>query len=117
MSVAFYGDEHVSDALATALAARGVDMLLAVNDGMSSATDEDILDHATNLGRVVFTNDRDFLKIAALRIQTGEYFAGIVYCHQERLSLGETVDELEYLGQVAEPSEMINAVKYIPLIP
>lgn len=115
MSLSFYADEHVSTAECDGLAARGVDILRAVDDGMRSAPDPDILDRATNLGRVVFTHDTDFLAMATSRQERGEYFGGVAYCHVFRLPIGKLIEALEILSESKEPADAMNTIIYLPL--
>ena len=52
MTVSFYLDEHIPRAITTGLRLRGVDVLTAQEDGRSGASDADLLDRATELGRI-----------------------------------------------------------------
>ena len=61
MSVALYMDQHIPRGITTTLRARGVDVLTAYEDGASELDDSALLDRATELGRVLFTRDHDFL--------------------------------------------------------
>jgi predicted nuclease of predicted toxin-antitoxin system len=54
-------DEHVPRAISVGLRLRGVDVLTAQEDGLRNTPDADLLDRATALGRVIFTQDDDFL--------------------------------------------------------
>jgi len=55
MSVAFYMDEHVPRAISVGLRLRGVDVLTAQEDGLRNTPDAVLLDRATAIGRVTFT--------------------------------------------------------------
>lgn len=87
MSVRLYMDVHVRRAVTAELRLRGVDVLTAQEDGTGELPDPELLDRATELGRVLFTQDDDLLREAKRRQQTGESFAGIIFAHQ----LGITV--------------------------
>ena len=115
MSVSFYADEHIPDAICIGLANRGVDILRAVDDGMSGSHDEDILDRATNLGRIVVTHDDDYLAIGARKQMNNEMFAGIAYCHQYRLSIGQHISELVLLSATHDPDDTRSEIIYLPL--
>ncbi len=65
MSVGLYMDHHVHGAITAGLRRRGVDCLTAEEDGTSRLHDEQLLERATYLGRVLFTNVEDLLVIAA----------------------------------------------------
>ena len=60
-------DVHVSAAIPEGLRLRGVDVLTAQEDGRRRLPDPELLDRATALGRVLFTQDDDLLREAAER--------------------------------------------------
>ena len=74
-----------------------------------------LLDRAIALGRVVFTQDEDFLREAHRRQETGEAFAGVVYAHQLNVTIGQYVSDLELIAKVYEPEDLANRVEYLPL--
>lgn len=84
MPVAFHLDEHVPAALAEAVRLRGIDVTTTSDAGLVGAEDRDHLAFAAAAGRVVITQDVDFLKLHA----AGEPHAGIAYCHP-RLATSE----------------------------
>ncbi len=57
MTVRFYMDEHVSRAVTVGLRRRGLDVLTVQEDGRTGASDPAVLDRATELGRVLFSQD------------------------------------------------------------
>lgn len=61
MSLALYMDENVHGAITTELRLRGVDVLTVQEDDRTGLPDPLVLDRAMALGRVVFTQDSDFL--------------------------------------------------------
>jgi predicted nuclease of predicted toxin-antitoxin system len=67
MSARLYMDVHVRRAVTTGLRLRGVDVLTAQEDGAGGFDDPRLLNRATELGRVLFTQDDDLLKEAARR--------------------------------------------------
>ena len=95
MSVALYMDENVHAAVTKTLRLRGIDVLTAQEDGHAQTPDPVILDRALALGRVVFSQDQDFLIEAARRQATGEPFAGVVYAHQRYVSIADCITDLE----------------------
>lgn len=72
------------------------------------AADEGHISFALREGRVIFTEDDDFLRLAARGIP----HAGIVYCPQQSRSVGEIISALLLLWEVYEPSEMHGRVEY-----
>jgi len=77
--------------------------------------DPALLDRATALGRVLFSQDEDLLTEATLRQRTGRRFAGVIYAHQLRIAIGQCIEELELVSKVFEPEEMADRVLYLPL--
>ena len=106
--IRFYMDEHVPSAVTKGLRLRGVDVLTAQEVGMLEADDEDHLALATEQGRVVFTQDADFLRLHA----AGTLHAGIVYVRQQT-PIGYIVRGLMMVYQVLEPEDMQNHVEFL----
>ncbi len=115
MAVRFYFDVHVRKAVTRGVRSRGVDVLTAQEDGSREKDDPELLDRAMELGRVMFTQDEDFLVEAHLRQQDGRPFPGVVYAHQLNVTVGQCVDDLELIAKVYEPEEIANCVEYLPL--
>ena len=61
MSVALYMDEHVYRAITAGLRLREVDVLTAQEDDRRNTPDPILLDRATELGRVMSSQDEDLL--------------------------------------------------------
>jgi hypothetical protein len=74
-----------------------------------TASDEQQAAYAVAEGRVIFTQDRDFLRINAAGIP----HAGLVYCRQGRRSIGEIVQGLTEIWEIMEPHEMVGRVEYL----
>lgn len=108
-------DVHAPLAIAEGLRRRGVDVLTAQEDRSDHLDDARLLDRATAQGRVPFTQDEDFLVEGSNRQQTGKPFAGIVYAHQLRVTIGQCVRDLELMAKAYEPSDMLNRVEHLPL--
>ncbi len=115
MSVAFYFDHNVRAAIVHGLRQRGVDVLVAFDDGYAEAEDPEVLARATELGRVAFTHDDDFLAVAHEWLKTGRTFAGVVYVHQLRLTVGQTIADLEVVAKAGSPDDFLNRIEYLPL--
>ena len=82
MSVGLYMDVHVRWAITAGLRRRGVDVLTAQEDGVARIDDPALLGRATQLGRVLSSQDDDLLQEASCRQATGERFrTGVVYSH------------------------------------
>ena len=59
MTVCLYMDEHVPSAITKGLRQRGVDVLTIQEDDRSGYSDPAMLARATELGRVLFSQDED----------------------------------------------------------
>ncbi|MCB9079283.1 MAG: DUF5615 family PIN-like protein [Anaerolineaceae bacterium] len=115
MAVAFYMDQHVPRAISVGLRLRGVDVLTAYEDGASEFADPALLDRAGELERILFTRDDDLLAEAARRQIDGINFAGVVYAHQLRVSIGTCIEDLEIIAKAGELEDLLNGVIYLPL--
>ncbi|MBC8115227.1 MAG: DUF5615 family PIN-like protein, partial [Candidatus Saccharimonas sp.] len=91
MSIALYMDVHVREAVTLELRRRGVDVLMAKEDGTDEFEDARLLERATELGRVLFTQDDDFLAEAIESKERAVSFAGVIYAHQENITTGQAI--------------------------
>jgi hypothetical protein len=115
MAVALYMDHHVSKAITTALRSRGVDILTAHDDGRDEASDLELLIRATELQRVLFTQDHHFFHETAELQRTSVSFWGVVYAHVLKVSFGECVNDLEIIAKNGQPEEFANLIQILPL--
>lgn len=78
-----YLDECVDRPVAEALRRRGFDVLTALDAARGADPDDEQLDYATSLGRVLLTYNRgDFRRLHAVYAQTGRQHGGIVIVPQ-----------------------------------
>lgn len=115
MSIAFYMDENVHRSITTGLRMRDVDVLTVQEDGRSGVADPAILDRATELERVLFSQDDDFLTEASRRQQARINFYGVIYAHKLRVSVGDCVRDLEIIAKTAYAEELADRVQFLPL--
>lgn len=115
MSVKLYMDVHVRRAVTDGLRLRGIDVLTAQEDGAAELEDPALLDRATGLSRVLFSQDDDLLREANKRQQTSESFAGVIYAHQLNITIGQCIDDLELIAKATELNEWLNNTVYLPL--
>jgi predicted nuclease of predicted toxin-antitoxin system len=115
VSVRLYMDVHVPEAITVGLRLRGADVLTAQEDGARRLADALLLDRATALGRVLVSQDRDLLREAAQRQQRSVTFAGVIYAHQLRVTIGQCVRDLELVAHAGTPEDFANRVEYLPL--
>ena len=71
-----YMDVHVKAAITAGVRRRGIEVLTAQEDGSTRFEDTELLDHATALAHVLFSQDDDFLAMARQRQSSGVFFAG-----------------------------------------
>jgi hypothetical protein len=115
MTISLYMDEQIPKAITLGLRKRGIDVLTVQEDNRSSTPDIIVLDRATQLGRIIFTQDDDFLIEAHRRQLENIKFGGVIYGHQRNVSVGDCVHDLELIAKVSEPEDFINFVQYLPL--
>jgi hypothetical protein len=110
-----YMDVHVNAAITTGVRRRGIEVLTAQEDGRTRFEDTDLLDRATALQHVLFSQDDDFLALAHQRQRRGVVFTGLIYGHQLAATVGKYVLDLEVVCKVLEPEDMVNHIEYLPL--
>lgn len=115
MSLRLYLDHQVHAAVADGLRARGIDVLRAAEDGAATWADADILERATQLNRIVFSQDRDFLVLARNRQAAGVSFSGIVFANQLDVTIGGLVRDLKVICRVLSEADMRDSLVYLPL--
>ncbi len=115
MTVILYMDEHVHRAITVGLRLRDVDILTAQEDGRTGAPDVALLDRASELQRVLFSQDEDLLAEAKHRQIEGIPFAGVIYAHQLRVTIGVCIRDLEVIAKAADPDDLADRVEYLPL--
>lgn len=97
-----------------ALRERDVDVLTVQEDGLEEQPDPAVLDRATELGRVLFSQDEDLLAEGVRRQRSGETFTGVIYAHQD-VPIRICIDDLELIAGGCEPAEYQDRVEYLPL--
>jgi len=115
MTVALYMDHHVPASITAGLRQREVDVITAYEDGTHAWADSDLLNRATELERVLFTQDDDLLVEAANRQRSSIFFHGVIYAHQRRVSIGTCIQDLELVAKICTPTDVLNDVLYLPL--
>jgi predicted nuclease of predicted toxin-antitoxin system len=115
VSIKLYMDVHVPASITRGLRLRGVDVLTAQFDGTTQLKDPELLDRATELGRVLFSQDADLLTEAARRQRVGHSFAGVIYAHQLAITIGRAVSDLQVLAEAGTPEDFANRVEFLPL--
>jgi hypothetical protein len=108
-TIRFHLDEHVDLAVADGLRRRGIDVTTTHDAVLLGADDLDHIAFANANGRVIFSNDPDFLRLH----DEGVQHEGIAFCHQQSRSIGQIIRGLELIWEVLEPDDMRHRVEFI----
>jgi hypothetical protein len=108
-------DYHVHTAITEGLRRRGVDVITAHEDGAAEFDDERLLQRATQLGHVLFSQDKDLLTLTHQWLGAGIEFSGLVYAHQLSVTIGQAVRDLELIAKALDPPDMRNHIEFLPL--
>jgi len=106
--IRYLTDEHVPDAVAKGLRARGVDVTTAAQAGTLQTPDPRVLAHAREKGWVVITYDADYLRLH----KDGMQHAGIVFGTAD-MSIGTVITGALLVAEVLDADEMINHVEFL----
>lgn len=108
--IKIYADENVNVAIVEGLKRRGVEVGSAVDTGKLGLSDEEQLKYALEERAVIFTHDDDFLsRVAESEIE----HCGIIYVHQQHLSIGECIRRLKTIVETMSPEEMHNRILFL----
>lgn len=108
-TIRFHLDENCHGAIADGLRRHGVDVTTTPEAGLVQATDEAQIVYALSENRVVFTQDRDFLRLHAANTP----HLGIAYCQKDTLGIGEIIAGLVLVWEIYEPDEIVGRVEYL----
>ena len=90
-------------------------MLTAQEDGSAQLDDLSLLRRATELNRVLVSQDHDLLREAARLLAGYEEFSGVIYSHQLRITIGQMVGDLHLIASATSPEEWRGRIEYLPL--
>ena len=107
-----YADENLKAPIVEGLRRRGMDVVTAQERGQRQTDDEVLLATAASEGRLLLTNDTDFLRIHAEWTSSGRSHAGIVYWPQER-PVGETIRHILQCALQTDAADAADAVKFL----
>ncbi len=108
-TIRFHLDENCHRAIAEGLRRRGIDVTTTPDVGLLGATDDEQAAYGLAQRRVIFTQDRDFLRLHASRV----HHAGIAYCANGTRSVGEIIHALVLIWEILEPEDMVNQVEFL----
>ncbi len=114
MAVGLYTDVHIPMSITRALRRRGYDVLTAQDDLANRLPDSELLDRSMALGRILFTQDEDFLAEVAKRQGAGREYATVIYGHQFE-PIGRCIADLELILEASTQEDSRNTLLRVPL--
>lgn len=114
MASGLYTDVHIPMSITRALRRRGFNVLTAQEDLTTRLPDPEVLDRCTELGRILFTQDEDFLVEVTKRQRIGREHATVVYGHQFE-PIGHCIADLALILEAADVEDCRNSLLRIPL--
>ena len=107
-------EDSMDQDLVRALRARNVDVVTALDAGMTGRSDSENLDYASAQGRVLYTfNVGDFYYLHSERLREGRPHAGLVIAPQQRYAVGEQMRRLLRLIATRSASDMSGRVEFL----
>jgi predicted nuclease of predicted toxin-antitoxin system len=107
--IRFHLDECVPTAIADGLRRRGIDVTTSQEEGLLQSMDESQLGFASRQGRVLITQDADFLRLHRL----GAVHQGIVYYDPADVSIGRIIQGLVLIHGVLPAEEMAGHLEFL----
>lgn len=114
MPLPVYMDVHVPVGVTQGLRRKGIDTLTAQDDAAGRNSDDELLQRATELGRVLLTQDVDFLAIATRWQEAAREFGGVLFAPQGT-PIGRIIDDAELCLACLATEDMRNRLMYLPL--
>lgn len=108
-TIRFHLDENCDPRIAAGLKLHGVEVTTTPEAGLLQASDEAQLAYGVGQGRVIVTQDTDFLRITA----AGRDTPGIVFYAGQVRPIGQVIRDLLLIWEVYEPDEMYNRVEFL----
>ena len=106
-------DEHVVYGVIEALRVRGMNVLTVQDMGRQGDDDEELLRVALSEGRLLLTNDEDFLRLAAMYGRRKEPFPPVLFWPQQQRSVGEIVRRVFREASLREYGEICSRVLFL----
>ena len=114
MAVKLYMDVHVPWPITDQLRRRSVDVLTAQEDAANELEDAELLMRSEGLGRVLFTQDIRFKAMAEDWQRQERPFAGLIFGHQLRGTIGQYVNDLELIAKATDPEDWLGMIELLP---
>ncbi len=107
--IRLYFDENMPEAVATQLASLGIDVLTTQKAERGGTGDLAQLRFATSLGRVICSQDKDFLILA----RTHPVHCGIVFVQHKSQKFGTMHKALRELHKKETAESMNNSLRFV----
>jgi len=108
-TIRFHLDENVDPRVAAGLRLHAIDVTTSAEAGLLSASDLEQLDYIVREGRVIITQDTDFLRLAA----SGHAHPGVIFYPAGTRSIGDVIRGVRLIWELLEPAEMQNRIEYL----
>ncbi len=105
----FHLDENVDPSHGEGQRRHGIDVTISGEIGLNGAEDEDQLAFAHSHGRVLVTQDKDFLILSA----RGASHSSVAYWKQGTRSIGLIIRSLIELHEIVPANEMMGQIEYL----
>ena len=113
--IQYYADENFHGTVLNGLRTRGIDVLTPLEDRHNETDDRIVLQRATDLQRVLISQDEDMLRIATERQRNSIEFFGLIFAHKQRVSIGQCIEDLELICHYEAPEAFLNHIQHLPL--
>jgi predicted nuclease of predicted toxin-antitoxin system len=108
-TIRFHLDENCDPRIAAGLRLHGIDVTTTPEAALLQSSDEDQLAYVVAQGRVIVTQDTDFLRMAA----SGQEHPGIVFYPAQSRTIGQVIRALQLIWEVLEPEDVRNRVEFL----
>lgn len=104
----------MSHALVRGLRARGVDVVTALEEGMIERDDDEHLEFAAKIERLLYSfNVGDFYSLHRRYLSEGKEHAGLILTRQQQFTIGEQLRRLLRLIAKVPAEEMKSRVEFL----
>ena len=115
--IRFLADENFDNDIIRGILRRraGIDIIRVQDIGLSSVSDEIILNAAAEEGRILLTHDvKTVTAIAFARVKEGLPMSGVLEV-RKNLPLGSVIEDLLVLDELSLPEDWEGQVRFLPL--
>ena len=111
--IKIYTNESVNVAIPEGLRRRGIEAWSAKDAGNLGLTDEAQLAYAVRQGATIFTHDDDFFQLAVQWIKEGRSHCGVIYAHQQEVTIGECISKIRFIVDLLAPQDMKDHIEFL----